>query len=333
MSFQQDSYQNVRVAVLGAAGFIGRWVARALTAQGARLFLFVRDAVRAAETFAAYGVRGDIIELDLAVPGRWREALLAVRPTITFNLAEYGVDRTDRDDATAYRINTELVRQLAETLAPIRDSQWTGQDLVHVGSALEYGELRNDLAEDSTPIPTTLYGKSKLAGTEALAALCHERKLRALTARLFTVYGPGEPAGRLLPTLFEAARTRTPLPLTDGRQQRDFAYVADVAEGLLRLGVSPAKPGNIVNLATGRLTSVRQFAEYGAGVLKLSDGILQFGALPTRLEEMAHQPVAVTRLAALTSWLPPTSIPAGIRLAKEFETTANTSLTQVALSS
>ncbi len=70
MSFQQDSYQNVRVAVLGAAGFIGRWVARALTAQGARLFLFVRDAVRAAETFAAYGVRGDIIELDLAVPGR-----------------------------------------------------------------------------------------------------------------------------------------------------------------------------------------------------------------------------------------------------------------------
>jgi len=60
----------------------------------------------------------------------------------------------------------------------------------------------------------------------------------------------------------------------------------------------------VVNLATGRLTAVRDFAERAARVLGIAPSLLRFGALPTRGEEMAHDPVNVTRLRQLTGWTP-----------------------------
>lgn len=317
--FHDDSYRGIRVAVLGAAGFIGRWVARSLFEQQAHLYLIVRDRASAEKIFSEYSIRGEIIELDLEQPESVSGLFEKIRPSITFNLAGYGVDRSERDEETAYRVNADLPQALCEAVAATRDPKWPGQQLIHTGSALEYGEIGGDLAEDSTPNPTTLYGKSKLAGTLALLRCCPAKRVRGLTARLFTVYGPGEHTGRLLPSLLDAARTGQSLPLTEGRQLRDFTYVADVAEGLLRLGISGAAPGEIVNLATGRLTAVRQFIELAADILNIPAGNLLFGALPTRVEEMNHDPVAVERIRRLTSWTPPTNISSGIRHALAFE--------------
>ncbi|UCC53279.1 MAG: SDR family oxidoreductase [Anaerolineaceae bacterium] len=161
-----------------------------------------------------------------------------------------------------------------------------GQDVVHVGSALEYGSISGKLSEDSKPNHTTLCGISKLAGIHALATCCQIHGIKGLTVRLFTVYGPGEHPGRLLPSIMDAAGTGNSLSLTPGRQRRDFTYVEDVAEGLLCLGLSEAKSGEIVNLATGTLTSVRDFAETEARILGISRDALKFGETPTRKEEM-----------------------------------------------
>src|SRR5262249_48350625 len=285
---------------LGAAGFIGRRVARSLCEQEAGLFLVVRDAARANRIFSTYGIRGEVVEFDLNRLEDLRNLIVRLRPSITFNLAGYGVDRSERDEADAYRINADLPQTLCETIAECRDREWMWQNLVHTGSALEYGEIGGDLSEDSQPEPTTLYGKSKLTGTQAVARCCGENGIRGVTARLFTVYGPGESEGRLGPSLMHVARTGQEIQLTDGRQRRDFTYVADVAEGLLRLGLSSAAPGEIVNLATGRLTTVRQFVEQAAGILNIPNERLLFGALPTRPEEMSHLPVAIDRLKSLT---------------------------------
>src|SRR5262249_26583968 len=61
----QLSYRGIRAVVLGAGGFIGRWVARSLCEQDASLFLFVRDAERAKRIFSIFGIRGAVVEFDL----------------------------------------------------------------------------------------------------------------------------------------------------------------------------------------------------------------------------------------------------------------------------
>jgi nucleoside-diphosphate-sugar epimerase len=191
--------------------------------------------------------------------------------------------------------------------------------MVHVGTALEYGTIGGDLTEDSSPHPTTVYGKSKLAGTKALAALCRNHQLKGLTARLFTVYGPGEHPGRLLPSLLNTARNGIPLDLTSGNQKRDFAYLEDISEGLLRLGLVKTLPEPIVNLATGKLTSVRSFAQIAAKILLIPSELLKFGILPDRDSEMEHSEVRIARMLQLTGWIPPTDIEAGIVKTLSFE--------------
>ena len=183
---------------------------------------------------------------------------------------------------------------------------------MHTGSALEYGICSGDLSETTEAQPTTLYGRSKLAGTLALQHSSAKYGISSITARLFTVYGPGERAGRLLPSLLGIARNGGALELTSGLQQRDFTYLEDVVEGLLRLGTIRTPPGEIVNLATGQLTSVREFTETAARVLGIPPGNLHFGAVPVRDEEMAHKPVAIGKLQKMLGWLPTTTIQQGV---------------------
>jgi UDP-glucose 4-epimerase len=314
-----ETYRDARVAVLGASGSIGRWVARLLCEQGARVQLIVRNRSTAQAIFRAYGIRGNIFDLDISDFEALYRVLHECKPSITFNLAGYGVDRSENSEAEAYRTNSDLVMALCEAIAGLREPKWVGQDIVHVGSALEYGALDGDLAENSIPNPTTVYGKSKLAGTIFLSRCSKAFGIRGLTARVFTVYGPGEHDGRLLPSLLETAKTGMPLELTAGVQNRDFTYVGDVAEGLLRLGLIRSKPGEIINLATGKLISVRSFVETAAGILGIPLELLLFGSIPTRPDEMNHSEVTIARLQQHTGWFPATGIEKGIRRTASFE--------------
>src|SRR4029079_17489095 len=87
---------------------------------------------------------------------------------------------------------------------------------------------------------------------------------------------------------------------------------------LLRIGLVPVLPGGIVNVATGRLTTVRRFVELAAEILQIPTSHLLFGALPTRTEEMACSSVSVDRLRQTTSWVPQTLIVDGIRQTADF---------------
>ena len=307
-------YRNRRVLVLGAAGFIGRWVARTLNAAGADLTLVVRHRGTSAPLLERWGVSGTVLEADLMREQALLDVCRQAQPSITFNLAGYGVDPGERDPSAAEAINCDLVAAVATTLSELRDPAWRGGDLVHVGSALEYGDVTGVLSEDMRHNPTTLYGQTKLRGAQRLEKISRDRGVRAVTARVFMVYGAGEHESRLLPLLIRGADSGDALPFTSGEQRRDFTYVEDVVEGLLRLGLCEALTGAPVNVATGRLTRVRDVIETAARQLGIEGARLQFGVLPARAEEMsAVTGVATARLRALTGWAPTTTIEDGVR--------------------
>src|SRR5262249_12656469 len=155
----------------------------------------------------------------------------------------------------------DLPRAVCHALAPMRDPAWHGRRLVHAGSAAEYGATADgDVSEESEPRPATPYGRSKTSGTRLGAERSPAAGLGTVTARAVWADGPGERPGRLLPSLLRLPETLEPLPLTSGTQERDFVYVEDVAEALLRLGLTHGAPGEVVNVASGRLASVRRFA-------------------------------------------------------------------------
>ena len=314
-----NDYAGVRALVVGASGFLGRWVARRLTEARASITVAARRPKEFAEVARQWNITADAIAFD-ALTDPVSRAISIAAPDIVFNLAGYGIDRGETDLGEMSRVNDVLVRQLAEALVERKSTgAWRGRRLVHAGSALEYGLVDGMVTEDGPANPHTDYGRNKLHGTVALRAVADSTGLASVTARLFTVFGPGEHQGRLLPSLRRAARTGSAATLSSGMQFRDFAYVEDVAEGLLRLGLSAGTPGETVNLATGRMTSVRAFAETAAEVLELPTDRLLFGIEPIRADEMRITGVDVTRLEQRTGWTPDADVESGIRRAVLFE--------------
>ncbi|MEZ5293517.1 MAG: NAD-dependent epimerase/dehydratase [Vicinamibacterales bacterium] len=308
-----------RVLVLGTTGFIGRWVAREASRAGARVWAVARDGGLARRIAMAYGADVTVAECDVLDEAGLAAVVRDVRPEVTFNLVGYGVDRRETDADRAEAINVDLVRRLlALVRAHGRSADWPGLELVHTGSALEYGAVGGHLSEDAVVNPTTVYGKTKLAATEAVAEASSAGLVKAVTARLFTVYGPGEHQGRLLPSILAARSLTSPVPMTNGLQQRDFTYVGDVAEGLIRAAGQRSAPWTTVNLATGRLHSVRAFVTEAERALALPAGRFLFGALPSRPEEMAHAEVTVERARQWLGWVPGTGIAEGVRATDRF---------------
>jgi len=308
------SYAGVRTLVLGASGFIGSWTVSALVRAGADVVAVARDAPAVHLALARRRTAAHVVVADFTTRGAVTDVVARIRPTVVFNLCGYGVDHGERDAATMHTLNAQLVEELCVALAALPAGAWSGLRLIHAGSALEYGPIQGALEEHATPQPTTDYGRTKLEGTTHVTRAARQTGLRAITARLFTVYGDGEHAGRLLPSLIDAARNGTSLSLTAGTQPRDFTYVEDAVEGLLRLGaVATPASGEVVNVATGRLTTVRAFTETAAAILGITPSHLRFGAVAPAAGEMFHGEVSIARLRALLSWAPSTEISDGIR--------------------
>lgn len=314
------AYRGARALVLGGSGFIGRWVARALTHSGATLIVAVRDATYFSVIKKPWSIDAEVLSMDALDASSITQAIRDADADIVFNLIGYGVDRSETQADLMWRVNRDLVRQAAEATNLSATRAWPhGPRFVHVGSAQEYGHIEGVAKEDGPVAPHTEYGRSKLAGTVALREVAAETGLRAVTARAFTVFGPGEQDGRLLPTIRRAAKDGGSVRLSGGSQRRDFCYVEDVADGLLRLGIAPVAPGGVVNLATGRMISVREFAETAARMLDVPADRLQFGAEAVREDEMRITGVDVERLQALTGWRPPADLEEGLARAADFE--------------
>lgn len=303
--------------VLGASGFIGRWVARELGAFEADVHLAVRDPAALDALRESYTLTGAPHVADLAQSGSAAELCRRLRPAIVFNLAGYGVEPTERDERVAELLNHQLPRELAHALLQHREPSWNGQSLVHAGSALEYGPVSGPISVATPSRPNTSYGVTKLAGASAIASAA-ALGLAAVEARIFTAYGPGEHATRLLPTLIRARKSGELVALTNGDQRRDFVHVAEIADSLLRLGVSQRVGFRVVNVATGRLRSAREFVLASANVLQLPAEQLGFGLKPYLKEEMWHGDVSVAELEDETGASPRLTIEAGVREAVEF---------------
>lgn len=309
-----ETYRDARVLVLGASGFIGRWVMRGLQEAGARAVAGARNPEACRAVLRSVGVDSVALPFDALEEGQVRTVLDEVQPDAVVNLVAYGVQPGDTDEALAERINADFPAVLASAVAA-RTPEAPGavaNRLIHVGSQYEYGP-RTEMAEEDPCTPTTLYGRTKLEGTERVQEVCADTGLTALTVRLFNVFGPGEGEHRLLPSLMRAAHTGEPIQLTSGRQIRDFTYVEDVAEGLLRLGAAFPLDGDVVNLASGRPIALRELVSTVAHELRIPSQNLEFGARPDRAAEAAIVAASIERLRHLTGWTPPTQVATAIR--------------------
>ena len=228
------------IVLTGATGFVGRHVLEAAAARDEEVVCLVR------------GPAPDLLEWPGVQLRSWDTLAdwRSLRPRALVHVAAAGVQPGDREPAALEAGNRELTLNLLEAA---RD--WPLEAVVHVGSCAEYGQVGPELVRedrpDCTPGQLSPYGAAKLRASLAALDFARGHGLPLVVARLFNVFGPGEAPARLLPYLVGQLRRGQPADLSPGTQVRDFTYVANVVDGVLRACTAPKASGHAINVATG----------------------------------------------------------------------------------
>lgn len=212
-------------------------------------------------------------DVDLEDRAAVTKALSELDPKIVLHLAAIPARADDTDWGLIAR-ETAMLDSLAEALP--RDAR-----LIYCSSMAEIG--RSGAHDEQVWCrPQTLYGMAKYAATNrALALASAGRAVRV--ARLFGVYGPGEGAQRLIPSLVSRLARSEPAKLSDGRQIRDFVHVDDVCMALWAIASAPvADFPDLINIGTGHGISVAEVSRSVAATLGVDPALLQFGAIGRR---------------------------------------------------
>ena len=274
-----------RVLVTGASGFIGRHLVPLLAAQGYEVHGVARR-VFPPEPVTDPAVKWH--EADLLAPGAARSVARSVRATHLVHLAwnvTHGRFWSVSDNLDWVAASLELHAGFVEA---------GGRRAVFVGSCAEYDWRHDLLDEATTPCqPATLYGTAKHALHLLLRAAAPQSKLSLAWARLFFLYGPHEPLARVVPYVMASILRNQPALCGDGRAERDFMNVADVA-GALAATLNSDYEGP-VNIASGKCVPLREVIETAATCLGRPD-LVRFGARAT-------PPGEPPRLAAATAIL------------------------------
>ncbi|HAV36629.1 MAG TPA: protein CapI [Massilia sp.] len=242
---------NTPVLVTGAAGFIGSFLAARMARMGMR--------VTACDNFSAYypldlkhgrvqallaphDLRCEAVELADA---RQVERLFErVRPAYVVHLAAQAGVRYSIDNPAAY-VQSNLVA-FANVLEACR--QYRPRHLVYASSSSVYGaSLTAPFREsDRTDAPVSFYAATKKANEAMAHSYSHLFGLPASGLRFFTVYGPwGRPDMAYFSFAQKMLKGETIPVFAQGELQRDFTYIDDIVEGIVRVLAKP--PGGSAN--------------------------------------------------------------------------------------
>ncbi len=269
----------MRIFVTGAAGFIGFHLSRRLLELGHQVFGYdgltayydvelKKARLSILKNMEGFGLSVAMLE-DMAA---LEEAVRAARPDVVVHLAAQAGVRYSLENPRAY-VDSNLVGGFnvleVARLHPVRHLMMASTSSVY--GANPEAPFRE---EDRADHPLTLYAATKKANEAMAHSYAHLWAIPTTMFRFFTVYGPwGRPDMALFKFVDAIERGRPIDVYNNGDMARDFTYVDDLVEAIVRLmdcppkragedpSTSPVAPWRIVNIGRGQPINLNDFIE------------------------------------------------------------------------
>ncbi len=246
-------YKDKKILVTGGAGAIGSNLCRALAELGAEVWIL--DDLSSAERWNIPEhpnikfVYGSVLDDEVL------KHVFLQEPQLVFHLAALFANQNSIDHP-----ESDLMVNGLGTLKVLQYSKMAGvEKFIYASSGCSvYGSKAPlPLTEDFISIDLdTPYQITKLLGELYCNFFKNFYEMKTVRARFFNSYGPGEIPGKyrnVIPNFIYWAKKGLPLPITGtGEETRDFTYVGDIVDGLLRAGYFESAIGEAFNLASQR---------------------------------------------------------------------------------
>lgn len=302
----------MRCVVTGAAGFIGSHLSQRLARDGHDVlgvdcltdYYDPRRKRTNLRTIQAAGVETaahDLRDADL-------DEVLAGADVVFHLAGQPGVRASWGDSFRDYlSLNVGVTQRLLEAA---RRSQV--HRFVFASSSSVYGEApAYPTSESAAPAPVSPYGVTKMAAEQLCHTYWHNWGVPIVALRYFTVYGPRQRPDMGIHRFLEALLTGEPLTVWgDGRQLRDFTYVADVVAATVAAGTGDAPPGSTINVAGGSSVSVNELIQLLEEITGYHPQVNHVG---TQAGDVTVTGGSIARAQQLLGWAPATSLAEGLR--------------------
>ena len=279
--------------VTGGAGFIGSHLTEELIRRGEQVRV-VDSLITGHRKNLAHLSGIDFREGDLADLAIAKHAVEGV-DYVLHQAAIPSVPRSVEDPITSNRANIDSTLNV---LVAARDAGV--KRVVYAGSSSAYGNTPTlPKHEDMPTNPLSPYALQKLVGEQYMQMFTTLYGLETVTIRYFNVFGPRQdpssPYSGVISVFAKALlENKAPTIYGDGEQTRDFTYVANVVDGVLRAVKAPGASGQVVNVATGSSISLN----------KLFTSMREPDRQPASMCSTAHPEMATSRIRWPTSRAP-----------------------------
>jgi nucleoside-diphosphate-sugar epimerase len=295
--------------ITGGAGFIGSHLTEELARRGHRVR--VADSLITGKRRNLEHIPGvEFLEGDLAEPSFATRAVHGM-DYVLHQAAIPSVPRSVADPITSNRANIDASLNV---LVAARDAGV--KRVVYAGSSSAYGNTATLPKHENMPAqPLSPYALQKYVAEQYCQMFTRLYGLETVTIRYFNVFGPrqdpGSPYSGVI-SLFATAllKGRQPTIYGDGDQTRDFTYVANVVDGVLRACEATDAAGEVINVATGGRISLNQ-------LLDVMNVIVGTDLRPiykeTRAGDVKHSQADISKAQRILGYTPLVTLEDGLR--------------------
>lgn len=254
-------WTNRPVLVTGAGGFIGSHLTERLIDEGAQVRAFIR-----------YTSRGDLGMLNL-LPADKLAAVQVIggdlRDVEAVRGAVKGVDTIFHLGALiaipySYVHPREVieVNVLGTTNVLMAARDFAVRRMVHTSTSEVYGTAQYVPIDEQHPLQgQSPYSASKIGADKIVESFVRSFELPVATLRPFNTYGPRQSARAVIPTIITQALARDEIRLGSLTPQRDLTFVADTADGFMRMATHDAAVGQEVNIGADATISIGELVQ------------------------------------------------------------------------
>ena len=181
---------------------------------------------------------------------------------------------------------------------------------VQIGSSSEYGRNKSPQNEKLNCKPTSIYGRSKLLATQHLINLYYKKKFPCTVLRLYQVYGPSQDYNRFITFVIKSCINNNNFPCSHGNQFRDFVYVSDVVDAIIKTLIKRESDGKIINIGSGKVKKIKNIIEIIRKLVK--GGKPNYGAIQLRKDEIINVLPNLKLSNKVLNWKPKISFKKGL---------------------